>query len=54
MVMKIRTDIADRKSQPVAFAAGAAVGTERSETEQLLADAEKAARKLRRTKEFWT
>jgi CHAD domain-containing protein len=54
MVMKIRTDIADKKSQPVAFAAGAVVGTERSETEQLLAAAEKAARKLRRTKEFWT
>jgi CHAD domain-containing protein len=54
MVMKLRTDIADNKSQPVAFAAGAVVGTERSETEQLLALAEKAARKLRRTKEFWT
>jgi CHAD domain-containing protein len=54
MVMKIRTDIADKKSQPVAFAAGAVVGTERSETEQLLAAAEKAARKLRGTRKFWT
>jgi inorganic triphosphatase YgiF len=53
MVMKLRTDIADNKSQLFAFAAGAVVGTERSETEQLLALAEKAARKLRRTKEFW-
>lgn len=53
MVTKIRTDAADSKSHPVAFAAGAVVGTERGEIEQLLAAAEKAAHKLRRTREFW-
>ena len=37
-----------------AFAAGAVVGAERSETEKLLTAAEKAARKLRRAKEFWS
>jgi hypothetical protein len=30
------------------------VGTERSETEKLLAAAEKAARKLRRADKFWS
>jgi inorganic triphosphatase YgiF len=53
MVTKIRSDIADAKSHPVAFAAGAVFGTERGETEQLLAAAEKAAHKLRRAKPFW-
>ena len=53
MMTRLRADIAERKSQPVAFAAGAVVGTERSETEKLLAAAEKAAHKLRRTGEFW-
>jgi triphosphatase len=53
MVTKIRTDAGDGKSHPVAFAAGAVVGTERGEIEQLLAAAEKAAHKLRRAKEFW-
>jgi inorganic triphosphatase YgiF len=53
MVSRFRTDIESRKSEPVAFAAGAVVGTERSETEKLLAAAEKAANKLRRAKEFW-
>jgi len=54
MVSRFRSDIESRKSEPVAFAAGAVVGTERSETEKLLAAAEKAAHKLRRAKEFWT
>jgi triphosphatase len=53
MVTKIRTDAGDRKSHPVAFAAGAVVGTERGEIEQWLAAAEKAAHKLRRSQEFW-
>ena len=53
MMTRLRADIAERKSQPVAFAAGAVVGTERSETEKLLAAAEKAAHKLRRSGEFW-
>lgn len=53
MVSRFRSDIESRKSEPVAFAAGAVVGTERSETEKLLAAAEKAAQKLRRAKEFW-
>jgi triphosphatase len=54
MVTRLRNDIENRKSEPVAFAAGAVVGTERSETEKLLAVAEKAARKLRRAKKFWS
>src|SRR5262249_32539049 len=41
MVTRLRNDIESRKSEPVAFAAGAVVGTERSETEKLLAAAEK-------------
>src|SRR5262245_54063426 len=53
MVSRFRSDIENRKSEPVAFAAGAVVGTERSETEKLLAAAEKAAQKLRRAKDFW-
>jgi inorganic triphosphatase YgiF len=53
MVSRFRSDIESRKSEPVAFAAGAVVGTERSESEKLLAAAEKAAQKLRRAKEFW-
>jgi CHAD domain-containing protein len=53
MVTKLRADTADKKSHPVAFAAGAVFGTERGETEQLLAAAEKAACKLRRAKQFW-
>ena len=47
MVTRLRNDIENRKSEPVAFAAGAVVGTERSETEKLLAAAEKAAHKMR-------
>ena len=54
MVTRIRSDIADQKTHPVAFAAGAVFGTERSESEQLLAAAEQAARKLRRASKFWT
>lgn len=54
MVTRFRNDIKNRKSEPVAFAAGAVVGTERSETEKLLAAAEKAARKLRHAKRFWS
>jgi triphosphatase len=54
MVTRFRNDIENRKSEPVAFAAGAVVGTERSETEKLLAAAEKAAYKLRRAKNFWS
>lgn len=53
MVTRFRNDIENRKSEPVAFAAGAVVGTERSETEKLLGAAETAAQKLRRAKEFW-
>jgi inorganic triphosphatase YgiF len=53
LVTRLQADIAVRKSQPVAFAAGAVFGTERSETEKLLAAAEKAARKLRHAGEFW-
>jgi len=53
MAAKIRTDANDKRLQPVAFAAGTVVGTERGEIEQLLDAAEKAARKLRRAKEFW-
>ena len=53
MVTRLRNDIENRKSEPVAFAAGAVVGTERSETEKLLAAAEKAAQKLQRAKKFW-
>ena len=54
MVTRFRNDIENRKSEPVAFAAGAVVGTERSETEKLLHAAEKAAHKLRRAKKFWS
>jgi triphosphatase len=54
MVTRFRNDIENRKSEPVAFAAGAVVGTERSETEKLLAAAEKAAHRLRRAREFWS
>ncbi len=54
MVTRFRSDIENRKSEPVAFAAGTVVGTERSETEKLLAAAEKAAHKLRRAREFWS
>jgi hypothetical protein len=53
MVTRFRNDIENRKSEPVAFAAGAVVGTERSETEKLLAAAEKAAHKMRKAKAFW-
>jgi triphosphatase len=53
MATKIRTDANEKKLQPVAFAAGTVVGTERGEIEQLLDAAEKAAHKLRRAKEFW-
>ncbi|MBI5318688.1 CYTH and CHAD domain-containing protein [Bradyrhizobium sp.] len=54
MVTRFRNDIESRKSEPVAFAAGAVVGTERSETEKLLAAAEAAARRLQRAGEFWS
>lgn len=54
LVNRLRSDIENRKSEPVAFAAGAVVGTERGETEKLVAAADKAARKLRRLKEFWS
>jgi CHAD domain-containing protein len=53
MVTRFRNDIENQKSEPVAFAAGAVVGTERSETEKLLVAAEKAAQKLRKAKVFW-
>lgn len=53
MMTRFRNDIADRKSEPMAFAAGAVVATERSETEKLLAAADRAARRLRRAREFW-
>jgi triphosphatase len=54
MVTRFRNDIENQKSEPVAFAAGAVVGTERSETEKLLVAAKKAAQKLRKAKEFWS
>ena len=53
MVTRFRNDIENRKAEPVAFAAGAVVGTERGETEKLLAAAERAAHKLRKAKTFW-
>ena len=53
LVTRLRSDIENRKSEPVAFAAGAVVGTERGEAEKLITAAEKAARKLRRAKDFW-
>ncbi len=53
MATQIRTDANAKKLQPVAFAAGTVVGTERGEIEKLLAAAERAAHKLRRAKEFW-
>ena len=53
MATKIRSDANEKKMQPVAFAAGTVVGTERGEIEQLLDAAEKAADKLRRAKQFW-
>ena len=53
MVTRFRNDIENRKAEPVAFAAGAVVGTERGETEKLLDAAERAAHKLRRAKTFW-
>ena len=53
MVARLRSELHNGKSEPVAFAAGAVVGTERGETDKLLAAAETAARKLRRAREFW-
>lgn len=53
MVTSLRNDIEDRKSEPVAFAAGAVLATERGETDKLLAAAEREARRLRRAKQFW-
>jgi triphosphatase len=53
MVTRFRNDIENGKAEPVAFAAGAVVGTERGETDKLLAAAEKAAHKLRKAKPFW-
>jgi triphosphatase len=53
LVTKLATDGDERKSDIVAFAAGAIVGSERHEVEPLLNVAGKAARKLRRAREFW-
>lgn len=53
MATRIRADANEKKMQPVAFAAGTVVGTERGEIEQLLDAAEKAAHKLRQAKPFW-
>ena len=53
MVTKLGTDSEETKSRTVAFAAGVVVGSERCEIEPLLDAAGKAARKLRRVKEFW-
>ncbi len=53
MMTSFRNEIENRKAEPVAFAAGAVVGTERGETDKLLAAAEKAAHKLRKAKPFW-
>jgi inorganic triphosphatase YgiF len=53
MVTKLGTDSEETKSRVVAFAAGVVVGNERCEIEPLLDAAGKAARKLRRAKEFW-
>jgi inorganic triphosphatase YgiF len=47
------TTIGERKSEPLAFAAGAVVGTERSETEKLLA-APKKPRASCGGQEFWS
>ena len=53
LVTKLGTDDNERKSDLITFAAGAVVGSERSEVEPLLDVVGKAARKLRRAKEFW-
>jgi inorganic triphosphatase YgiF len=53
LVTRFGTDNEEKKSQLVAFAAGAIVGSERNEIGPLLDAAGKAARKLRRAKEFW-
>ena len=53
MVTKLGTDSEETKSRMVGFAAGVVVGSERCEIEPLLDAAGKAARKLRRAKEFW-
>lgn len=53
LVTKLATDGGEKKSDLVAFAAGAIAGTERREIEPLLNMAGEAARKLRRAKAFW-
>jgi hypothetical protein len=53
LVTKFATDGDERKSDLVAFAAGAVVGSERHEVEPLLNVAGKTARRLRRAREFW-
>jgi inorganic triphosphatase YgiF len=53
LVTKLGTDGDEKRSNLVAFAAGAVIGGERGEVEPLLDAAGKAARKLRRAKEFW-
>jgi inorganic triphosphatase YgiF len=54
LVTKLGADSEEKKSRLVSFAAGAVVGSERSEIEPLLDVAQKAARKLRRAEEFWS
>lgn len=53
MASRLRNAVESRQSESVAFAAGAVVGTERSETKELLVAAEKAASRLRKAKAFW-
>lgn len=53
MIARLRSDIGNRKSGPVAFAGEAVMNVERKETEKLLKSAERAAGRLRRAKPFW-
>lgn len=53
MIVRLRKDIAQRKSNPAPFAADAVMGLERSATRKLLDTAEKAACKLHKAEAFW-
>ena len=53
LLTKLGADRDEAKPRLMAFAAGAVVGTEYREVAALLQTAGKAARKLRRTKDFW-
>ena len=53
IIVRLRKDIARRKSNPVPFAADAVMSIEGSEVRKLFDTAEKAARRLLRTEAFW-